>query len=83
MWRTSDSTIDAVHYGNSPLQPLQTPQQIQHAPKTILKISGIKRQTKYYYNVGFNTTVLTGGNEQHHFTTAVNPSDSTTGFRFG
>lgn len=82
MWRTSDSTIGTVHYGNSPTSLTNTVTDTARTQNHIVKISGLNAKTKYYYNVGFNTTVLAGGNEQHHFTTAINPSDSTTGFRF-
>ena len=81
MWRTSDSTNSVVHYGNSTGNLNNTITDSVRTKNHIVKIPNLTAKTKYYYNVGFGTTVLAGGNEQHHFTTAINPND-TSGFKF-
>lgn len=82
MWRTSDSTIGIVKYGNSPTTLNNTITDTINTKNHIVKISGLNTNTKYYYSVGYDNVVLAGGNDQHHFVTAINPGDSTTGFRF-
>lgn len=82
MWRTSDSTIGMVKYGSSPTTLNNIITDTIKTKNHIVKISNLNADTKYYYSVGHDATVLAGGNEQHHFVTAINPGDSTTGFRF-
>jgi len=81
LWRTSDSTIGIVKYGNSPSSLTNTIVDTVNAKNHIIKISGLLPKTKYYYSVSYGTTVLAGGNEQHHFFTSISPND-TTGFKF-
>lgn len=82
MWRTSDSANSVVRYGNAPSALTNVITDNARVKNHIMKISGLNAKTRYYYSVGHDTTVLAGGNEQHHFTTAINPGDSTTGFKF-
>ena len=82
MWRTADSTNSVVKYGNSPASLTNTITDNARVRNHIVKIPNLTTKTKYYYSVGFDATVLAGGNEQHHFTTAINPGDSSTGFKF-
>jgi hypothetical protein len=82
MWRTSDSTNSIVRYGDSPSALTNVITDNARVKNHIVKISGLNAKTKYYYSVGYDATVLAGNNEQHHFTTAINPGDSTTGFKF-
>lgn len=82
MWRTSDSTNSVVKYGNSPSSLTNTITDNARVKNHIVKIPSLSTKTKYYYSVGYDATVLAGGNEQHHFITAINPGDSTTGFKF-
>ena len=81
MWRTSDSTIGIVKYGNSPTTLTNTIVDTVNTKNHIVKISGLSPKTKFYYSIGFGNTILAGGNEQHHFFTAINPND-TTGYKF-
>ena len=82
MWRTSDSSNSVVRYGDSPSSLTNIITDNARLKNHIVKISGLSSKTKYYYSVGYDATVLAGGNEQHHFVTAINPGDSTTGFKF-
>jgi hypothetical protein len=82
MWRTSDSSNAVVRYGDSPSSLTNIITDNARLKNHIVKISGLSSKTKYYYSVGYDVTVLAGGNEQHHFVTAINPGDSTTGFKF-
>ncbi len=81
MWRTSDTTNAVIHYGNAANNLsnvlIDSTREINHN----VKISNLTPNTKYYYSVGYGNTVLAGENEQHHFSTAINPND-TTGFKF-
>ncbi len=81
MWRTSDSTIGIVKYGNTPTSLSNTIIDTVRTKNHTIKISGLIANTKYYYSVGQDATVLAGGDEQHHFFTAINSND-TTGFKF-
>lgn len=81
LWRTSDSTIGIVKYGISPTSLINTIVDTINTKNHIVKISGLSPKTKYYYSVGYGTTILAGGNEQHHFYTSISPND-TTGFKF-
>jgi hypothetical protein len=81
MWRTSDSTNSVVRYGSSAGNLINVITDSVRTKNHIVKIPNLTAKTKYYYNVGYNTTILAGGNEQHHFYTAINPND-TSGFRF-
>ncbi|MCB0507542.1 MAG: metallophosphoesterase [Chitinophagales bacterium] len=81
MWRTSDSTVGIVKYGNSPTALDNTIVDTISTKNHIVQINGLNAHTKYYYSVGFGTTVLAGNDEQHHFLTALTPGD-TTPFRF-
>jgi 3',5'-cyclic AMP phosphodiesterase CpdA len=82
MWRTSDSTNSVVKYGNSPTSLTNTITDNARLKNHIIKIPSLNTKTRYYYSVGYDAIVLAGGNEQHHFTTAINPGDTTTGFKF-
>lgn len=82
MWRTSDSTNSVVKYGDSPSSLTNVITDNARVKNHIVKISGLSAKTKYFYSVGYDATVLAGGNDQHHFVTAINPGDSTTGFKF-
>lgn len=82
MWRTSDSTNSVVRYGDSPSSLTNVVTDNTRLKNHIVKISGLSAKTKYYYSVGYDATIIAGGNEQHHFVTAINPGDSTTGFKF-
>ena len=82
MWRTSDSTNSVVRYGNSPTTLTNVITDNARVKNHIVKISGLNTKSTYYYSVGYDATVLAGGNEQHHFTTAIAPGDSSTGFKF-
>lgn len=81
MWRTSDSTYGIVNYGDAPNALNHTIVDTVFTKNHIVKISGLTAKTKYYYSVGFGNTTLAGGNDQHHFVTALTPGDSTP-FRF-
>lgn len=82
MWRTSDSTNSVVKYGDSPSSLTNVITDNARVKNHIVKISGLSAKTKYFYSVGYDATVLAGGNDQHHFVTAINPGDSSTGFKF-
>ncbi len=82
MWRTSDSTNSVVRYLNSPTSLTNTITDNARLKNHIVKIPSLNAKTTYYYSVGYDAIVLAGGNEQHHFTTAISPGDSTTGFKF-
>lgn len=81
MWRTSDSTNSVVRYGNAANNLTNVLVDSARVINHIVKISNLTPNTKYYYSVGYNNTVITGENEQHHFYTSISPND-TTGFRF-
>lgn len=81
MWRTSDSTNAVVRYGSSPGALTNIITDTLKTKNHIVKISGLNAKTRYYYSIGYGVTTLAGGNEQHHFTTAINPGD-TSGFKF-
>ncbi|HRG36397.1 MAG TPA: fibronectin type III domain-containing protein, partial [Chitinophagales bacterium] len=76
MWRTSDSTTAIVKYGTSPTTLTSTITDNTLTKNHIVQVNGLQAKTKYYYSVGYNTTVLAGENDQHHFITAPNPGDS-------
>ncbi|HMW11687.1 MAG TPA: metallophosphoesterase [Chitinophagales bacterium] len=76
MWRTSDSTTAIVKYGTSPTTLTNTITDNTLTKNHIVQVNGLQAKTKYYYSVGYNTTVLAGENDQHHFITAPNPGDS-------
>ena len=82
MWRTSDSTHGVVRYGDSPTTLNNIVTETKLSKDHIVKISGLIANTKYYYSVGQDVSVLAGGDERHHFLTALTPGDSTTGFKF-
>ncbi|HNL56856.1 MAG TPA: metallophosphoesterase [Chitinophagales bacterium] len=76
MWRTSDSTTAIVKYGTSPTTLTSTITDNTLTKNHIVQVNGLQAKTKYYYSVGYNTTVLAGENDQHHFITAPIPGDS-------
>lgn len=76
MWRTSDSTTAIVKYGTSPTTLTNTITDNTLTKNHIVQVNGLQAKTKYYYSVGYNTTVLAGENDQHHFITAPIPGDS-------
>ncbi len=82
MWLTTDASNSIVKYGNSPTSLTNTISDTAHVKNHIVKISGLTAKTTYYYSVGNDAGTLAGGNLHHHFTTAINPGDSTTGFKF-
>ena len=75
MWRTSDSTTAIVKYGTSPTTLTSTITDNTLTKNHIVQVNGLQAKTKYYYSVGYNTTVLAGDNDQHHFITAPIPGD--------
>lgn len=81
MWRTSDSVKSTVKYGSSPTELTNVIVDTARKKNHIVKISGLNAKTKYFYSVGFDATILAGGNDQHHFVTAPIVGD-TSGFKF-
>ncbi len=81
MWRTTEPTASLVKFGNSVDNLDQTILDTTKVKDHIVLLSGLSAKTLYYYQVGYDETVLAGGNEQHHFYTAPNPND-TNGFQF-
>lgn len=81
MWRTSDSVKSTVKYGSSPTELTNVIVDTARKKNHIVKISGLNAKTKYFYSVGFDATILAGGNDQHHFVTAPIIGD-TSGFKF-
>lgn len=81
MWRTSVATPSVVKFGSSPTALTNvindTTREINHT----IKITGLSPKSTYYYSVGYDNTVLAGGNQQHHFYTAPAIGD-TSGFKF-
>ncbi len=77
LWRTDSAGTCVVHYGDAPgnltnTAVADTAAGINHA----LMISGLQPKTKYYYSIEFNSTVLAGANDQHHFITNPVPGDT-------
>jgi hypothetical protein len=73
MWRTTEPTASLVKFGNSVDNLDQTILDTTKVKDHIVLLSGLSAKTLYYYQVGYDETVLAGGNEQHHFYTAPNP----------
>jgi len=80
-WRTSDSVNSVLRYGSSFTNLNNVIIDSTRVKDHTIKISNLSSKTTYYYSVGYDNVVLAGGNEQHHFSTSINPSD-TTGFKF-
>lgn len=81
MWRTSVPSPSTVKYGFSPDLLNNTLTDTTQAVNHTIKITGLNPKATYYYSVGFGAETLAGTNEQHHFTTAPSPGD-TSGFKF-
>lgn len=82
MWRTSDSTYGIVRYGDTPTTLTNVITDTVLTKDHIIQVSGLSANTTYFYSVGYDATILAGGNEQHHFITAPTPGDSTIPFKF-
>ncbi len=82
MWRTTDSTNSVVRYGASSDNLNNVITDSSRTKDHIILIPILSAKTKYYYSVGYDAVTLAGGNEQHHFYTAVNPGDTSTPLKF-
>ncbi len=70
-WRTSAPTNSVVNFGDSPSNLNQSEVNINNfTTEHEILISGLQANTTYYYNVGDDSNVLAGGDNNHYFKTA-------------
>lgn len=67
-WRTDIATKSKVTYGNSPGVSSGGVVNNNLVTEHVIKLSGLMPETKYYYTIGTNTTILQGGVENYFYT---------------
>ena len=75
MWRTDSATTSKVQFGDCPTNLTEIVTDGASVTDHEIKLSGLNPYTKYFYSVGFDAVVLSGGNKQHHFTTHPTPGE--------
>jgi hypothetical protein len=68
-WRTSAATVGRVQYGLSPGATTWSMQETSSKTDHKLRIRNLTPSTRYYYNIGTATAVLTGADSSYTFTT--------------
>lgn len=81
LWRTDIASAYIINYGTDLNNLNQTVHSDSLATDHIAYLPNLTANTTYYYEIISGTSVLAGGNEQHHFKTAPE-FGSTQPFRF-
>jgi hypothetical protein len=69
-WRTNSATDSRVRYGLDPATLNSFVDNNTVTTEHEVKLTGLIANTQYYYSIGTTTTVLAGGNANHHFITS-------------
>ncbi len=81
LWRTDSITNAVVWYGNTP-DNLDGKMTVDKLGKDhIVELSQLNPSTRYYYAVGFEQSILVGGDSLHRFTTSP-PNNSEVPIKF-
>ncbi|MGH8611665.1 MAG: LamG-like jellyroll fold domain-containing protein [Gammaproteobacteria bacterium] len=68
-WRTDTATNSRVRYGTNPSKLSSVVDDASSTTEHVVKLTGLKPSTKYYYSVGRRTATL-AGDASHFFVTA-------------
>jgi acid phosphatase type 7 len=69
MWNTSANSASKVWYGADPNNLTNEVSLNTNTRKHTVEITGLDPYTKYYYAVGYGSTILAGQDQNHHFKT--------------
>jgi hypothetical protein len=77
-WRSSQSVVGRVRYGDLTEQRSRTPW-MKSAAQTdhVVQLTGLTPATRYYYSVGSALDTLAGGDAEHTFRTSPTPGTAT------
>lgn len=70
-WRTDIASSSKVTYGNHPGVSSGGVVNNSLVTEHVIKLTGLNPETKYYYTIGTNTTILQGGSENYFYTHPV------------
>lgn len=69
-WRTRKPAASFVRYGSAYDSLDKTEKYKDAKTEHVVRLTGLKPQTKYFYNIGDGEEVLAGGNAEHFFITS-------------
>lgn len=76
-WRSSQSVVGAVRYGDSPTALTSITSEAATATDHVVRLTGLTPNTRYYYSVGSASDTLAGGDLEHTFRTSPTPGTAT------
>jgi hypothetical protein len=76
-WRSSQSIVGRVRYGDSPTNLTNFTDEAATATNHVVKLTGLAPYTRYYYSVGSAFDTLAGGDANHTFRTSPVPGTAT------
>ena len=76
-WRSSQSIVGRVRYGDSPTNLTNFTDEAAAATNHVVKLTGLAPYTRYYYSVGSAFDTLAGGDANHTFRTSPVPGTAT------
>ena len=76
-WRSSQSIVGRVRYGDSPTNLTNFTDEAATATNHVVKLTGLAPYTRYYYSVGSAFDTLAGGDADHTFRTSPVPGTAT------
>ena len=69
-WRTDRAAVSRVSFGNSPTALSSSVAGTSTTTEHQITLTGLSPDTRYYYAVGTDTEILSGGDSDHFFVTA-------------
>jgi hypothetical protein len=76
-WRSSQSVVGRVRYGDSPTNLTNTVNEAAAATDHVVQLTGLTPYTRYYYSIGSAFDTLAGGDAEHSFRTSPNSATDT------
>jgi len=76
-WRSSQSVVGRVRYGDSPTNLTNTVNEATAATDHVVQLTGLTPYTRYYYSIGSAFDTLAGGDAEHTFRTSPNSATDT------